>query len=359
MSREVRPGEDVDAPLEVVEILGFGRSGSTLLDRLLADALDAPGVGELVAVWRRGLLEDRHCSCGERFTGCPFWQAVVATDPGRLTRSNAADMVLQTNRIMRVWSPVRVWSGGARRALAAAVPASWFASMGALYRGVAATAGAATIVDSSKAPVLGYLLSLVPGLRVRPVPLVRDPRAVAWAWSHPGPAVPLAPPLPQLSPARAALVWTLVLQATEAVAAALDDGCGTVRYEDLSAAPQATVARILRELGHEAPAGATRTSGPSSAPTAGPSSALTSAMTLAPRGAAEHTMAANPRVRFATEPVAVAPDRRWVDGTSSATWAAVTALTLPGVLRHGYPLVPSSGGRPTSGRDAPTNGPRA
>jgi hypothetical protein len=311
---------DGEQGLEVVEVLGFGRSGSTLLDRLLADALGAPGVGELVAVWRRGLLEDRPCSCGERFTRCPFWQAVVATDPDLLTRPQAADMVLRTNRVMHVWSPTRVWSGAARRALVDAVPPTWFAAMGALYRGVATVTGAGTIVDSSKAPVLGYLLARVPGLQVRPVPLVRDPRAVAWAWSHPGPAVALAPALPQLTPARAALVWSLVLQATEAVAATLGNGATLVRYEDLTDAPEDTVDRILRELGHLA------RSDPSAV--------------VPPRGATEHTMSANPRLRFATEPAAVVQDRRWIEGTTSATWATVTALTLPGVLRHGYPLTP-------------------
>jgi len=305
-----RPG------LDVVEILGFGRSGSTLLDRLLADALGVPGFGELVAVWRRGLLEDRHCSCGERFGECPFWRDVVATDPGVITRRRAAEVVLLTNRVMQVWSPLRVSSAPARRALVDAVPASWFEAMGALYRGVAGVAETSTFVDSSKAPVLGLLLAQVPGIRVRPVPLVRDPRAVAWAWGHPGAPVPLAPALPGLSPARAAVVWSLVLHATEVVARVLGDGTDLVRYEDLVAAPEATVAQIVQALALDLPAstGSSR---------------------------AAHTMSGNPRLRFVTAPPVVREDQRWRQDTSSSTWAAVTALTLPGVLRHGYPVRPS------------------
>jgi len=303
--------------LEVVEILGFGRSGSTLLDHLLSEALGVPGFGELVAVWRRGLLEDRHCSCGARFAECAFWQDVVATAPDTLTRRRAAEMVVHTNRVMRVWSPLRVCTASGRRGLLDAVPAVWFDSMGALYRGVAAVAATATIVDSSKAPVLGYLLSQIPGVRIRPVPLVRDPRAVAWAWGHPGPPVSLAPALPQLTPARAAIVWSLVVRATEVVDAALEADVAMIRYEDLAVRPGEVVARIVRELG----AAPVRPTAPGGSVTA-------------------HTMSGNPRLRFAATAPVVAADQRWQAATSPRTWAVVTALTLPGGLRHRYPVRP-------------------
>ena len=56
-----------------------------------------------------------------------------------------------------------------------------------LYRLVANLAeasGATTVVDSSKIATFGALLSRSPLLDVRPVHLVRDPRAVAYSWQR-------------------------------------------------------------------------------------------------------------------------------------------------------------------------------
>ena len=60
----------------VLFIAGFGRSGSTLLDRLLGSTPGVHSGGELAAIWTHGLVDDRLCSCGAPFSGCPFWRAV-------------------------------------------------------------------------------------------------------------------------------------------------------------------------------------------------------------------------------------------------------------------------------------------
>lgn len=41
--------------------------------------------GEVRYLWQRGLLEDRWCGCGERFTRCPFWQDVLGRAFGSVT----------------------------------------------------------------------------------------------------------------------------------------------------------------------------------------------------------------------------------------------------------------------------------
>ena len=78
---EVEPGTPGSGPapagpVRVLFIGGLGRSGSTLLDRMLGRLNDVCSVGELVHLWERGLKENNRCGCGERFGDCPFWRRV-------------------------------------------------------------------------------------------------------------------------------------------------------------------------------------------------------------------------------------------------------------------------------------------
>src|SRR4051794_30272163 len=62
----------------ILYILGSGRSGSTVLERSLVNAIDgAVGVGELRWLWDRGIGEDYLCSCTKPFHSCEFWQRVL------------------------------------------------------------------------------------------------------------------------------------------------------------------------------------------------------------------------------------------------------------------------------------------
>ena len=55
---------------------GLGRSGSTLIERLIGQLPGVCPVGELVHLWERGITEGERCGCGEPFRECPFWQQV-------------------------------------------------------------------------------------------------------------------------------------------------------------------------------------------------------------------------------------------------------------------------------------------
>jgi hypothetical protein len=63
--------------LELIQIIGSGRSGSTIAEALLAKSNDALPIGELMYIWDRGFLEDWTCACGKSFSKCEFWHAVL------------------------------------------------------------------------------------------------------------------------------------------------------------------------------------------------------------------------------------------------------------------------------------------
>ena len=56
------------------------------------------------------------------------------------------------------------------------------ASYACIYRAVAEVTGARVVVDASKGPALGQALAGAPGIDLRLLNVVRDPRAVAWSW---------------------------------------------------------------------------------------------------------------------------------------------------------------------------------
>src|ERR1700761_6524306 len=60
----------------VVYLGGFGRSGSTLVERVLGAAAGWTNVGELVDLARSVAPADELCGCGLRFSRCPVWVEV-------------------------------------------------------------------------------------------------------------------------------------------------------------------------------------------------------------------------------------------------------------------------------------------
>ena len=60
----------------VLFIGGWGRSGSTLLDRVLGHVPGVVSLGEVREIWVRGVIEDRPCGCDRPFSECPFWTEV-------------------------------------------------------------------------------------------------------------------------------------------------------------------------------------------------------------------------------------------------------------------------------------------
>ena len=75
-SGHAEPVTERDAPPVIVYIAGSGRSGSTLLERVIGAIPGQVNVGELIDLPRRVAVDDEICGCGEPFSRCPFWTAV-------------------------------------------------------------------------------------------------------------------------------------------------------------------------------------------------------------------------------------------------------------------------------------------
>ncbi|WP_426508005.1 hypothetical protein ACPPVO_56650 [Dactylosporangium sp. McL0621] len=62
--------------VRVLFLGGLGRSGTTLLERLLGELPGVVPLGEVVHLWERDIAGDERCACGDHFSECGFWQAV-------------------------------------------------------------------------------------------------------------------------------------------------------------------------------------------------------------------------------------------------------------------------------------------
>ncbi len=180
MTATARPSRRADPRLPVLFIGGFGRSGSTLLERVLGQVPGQFAVGELVHLPQRGLLDDDRCGCGKAFSDCPFWVEVGERAFGGWDRvAGWRRLQLQVDRKRFIPALLLPLLPRYRRALRRHAE-----RLGALYRAIAEVSGAGVVVDSSKHASTALLLRHVPGIRPVVVHLVRDSRGVAYSWSR-------------------------------------------------------------------------------------------------------------------------------------------------------------------------------
>ena len=102
--------------VRVLYMAGTGRSGSTLLARILDRADGVVAAGELRYLWQRGLLEDRVCGCGEPFSRCPFWTEVIDRGFGGRQHVDARELVATQRTLTRLRHVPHMLATGGRGA---------------------------------------------------------------------------------------------------------------------------------------------------------------------------------------------------------------------------------------------------
>jgi len=241
-------GEHARSRVRVVYLTGTGRSGSTLLGNAIGSLPGAISAGEIRFMLRRGIAERGRCGCRELVVECPVWQPALEKTFGTVPdRDDALRMDATLTALVRR-RRVRWWASG-QSSLEAE---NMVDTHGRLIANLAEASGATTVVDSSKIATFGALLGRSPLLDVKPVHLVRDPRAVAYSWQREvaSEAVPgYAGEMERFSSGKAAAMW---LHSTISVGTAFTkrgtDVIG-VRYEDVVANPAAILERIATFAG--------------------------------------------------------------------------------------------------------------
>ncbi|RAY14507.1 sulfotransferase [Actinomadura craniellae] len=300
---------------------GLGRSGSTLLERLLGELPGVCGLGEVVHLWQWGLVDGERCGCNAFFHDCPFWQEVGERAYGGWGSFDAQALLRLKESIDRT----RFVPTLARQKLRPEVRAR-VAEYGEIYRklyeAVREVSGCDVLVDSSKHTSLAYCLRWCEDIDLRALHIVRDSRAVAHSWSkkvrRPDAVAGSTEGefMARWSPAKTAVHWSAQNLGFDYLGRT---GVPTmrVRYEDFVRAPADTLRAVAEFAG---------LGGDVALPFVGENT-----VELSPN----HQVAGNP-MRFRTGPVELRVDGAWRDGMTGARRGLVTGMTLPMLRRYGY-----------------------
>ncbi|MFW5681243.1 MAG: sulfotransferase [Pseudomonadota bacterium] len=171
--------------IRILFIGGIGRSGSSLLERLLDQSDDFAAFGEIDKLsWSKERFDKRQlCGCGEPFQACPFWRDVMARAVGGMEsfdpRRFADQRDVAAGRNAK-WALLRGRGDAAHEAAFGRLADSLQALYGALHE----ACGGRVIVDSSKDALYAMALSRLPNVELSFLHLLRDPRAVAYSWQR-------------------------------------------------------------------------------------------------------------------------------------------------------------------------------
>ena len=303
--------------LPYVCIPGSPFTGSTLLGTLLNEHPDCASIGAAVGLPRRPDLVTYLCSCGALFRDCEFWKDIAArTDslgyPVNVFESGFwnTHLRLSTQPVLNALLIRSLGAdklNGARDAVVTRLPparkaivrAGW--NSWSLASAVLARSGKSVFIDTSRDHQRPKYLAQHPRLNVRVIHLFRDPRGnAASIMKHTGADV-----------ATAAKQWRRYNVEAQRVRRYLPEAAWlSLRYEDLCAAPNATIDRISDFLGLKR-----------------------ATIRIGERGAGRHIIGNKMRLKAVSE---IREDRSWETRLDPAALATLARIAGPTSRRLGY-----------------------
>mgnify|MGYP001201314708 CR=1 FL=1 len=183
--------------IKIVYIAGSGRCGSTVLGQMLGELHGFVNIGEgrylfTEQMRRKGIP----CGCGASVDKCSFWGSI------------AQNISPKTISSITKWGRAKYFPALLLlRSLNMPLPFHQLresvSEIEQIYKAIALQSGAQVIVDGSKHPTYGLLLTLSGAFDVYVVHLVRSAYAVAASWSRPKDY------LKERSPAQVTLQWNV------------------------------------------------------------------------------------------------------------------------------------------------------
>lgn len=313
-------GHQRSKDLVVLYVMGYGRSGSTIIGNVLGEIPGFVHLGELRSLWRLGLLGGRVCGCGSPVKHCSFWERIL-TEAFGSKRPAPSEVVHWQRQAVRLRSTLRLLRLQLGEPSGSPALEQFEQTALRIYRAAASITGSQVVIDTSKHIPEAALLHLLPGIKPYFIHLVRDPRAVAFSWQRSmySPGEGRKSEMPRHGSVTSSRGWALANIGAEIVRHRSQPGRSImIRYEDFVAEPHATINRILGMLGLE----------PVTAPFLDPVT-----VELHPN----HTAGGNPS-RLTTGQVSIQVDDHWKSLQTRAARLVTTGITFPLIRRYRYPL---------------------
>lgn len=308
--------------MKVLSIAGTGRNGATILGRMLEQLPRVVAVGELGYLWERGLILNQECGCGTPLRECPYWTEVGRRAFGGWDAIDPQVVVDLQRRVQRERNLPLLAYPRLRPAFEGHLR-TYTGYMAKLYEGILGAADADFVIDAMKELPYVYLQPHVPDIDLRILHLVRDARGVAYSWTKQvqrGVSVGNEEVL-RRPPSTSARRWVGVNTMFHVLART---GVPTMfmKYESFVRSPRRRLTEIA-EFARIDPGGEEGLA------------------FIRDDGAVElgvtHTVEGS-RSRFKTGAVPLRVDDEWRTMMSPRDRRLVTGITLPLLVRYGYPV---------------------
>ena len=300
--------------IKIIYIAGSSRSGSTILGKYLGQYIQFFHVGEMRYVWEKNIRDSLVCECGEPLLECKFWKNVIDNAFGNIEDINIDEMISFCHWVGSNKRVVRLFRYNKKRYL------QNFSSnskvMERFYEYAYKYSNAEFIVDGSKYPMYGFMLSLLPNTEVYMIHLVRDPRAVAFSWTRKKIFNPVSKrEMPRKSIFQGTFMWIKNNLIVEFVKLFYFKNSLFVKYEEFSSYPELCITNILNWL----------------------TKLTNDTTTLSGYREDQHSTSGNP-VRYDKGEIIIKPDFEWKGKLSLKQKILVTLLSLPLLILYKYPV---------------------
>jgi hypothetical protein len=297
--------------IRVIFILGYTRSGSTLLEHLLSISPGTVAVGEMAYLWEQSVRNDSYCGCGSKWANCPFWKSILAAQPTLdFQQERSPDTGQFWSFFVDLFRQERSSNNYHYK--------NFLSQIESVYRSISDQTGGKVIIDSSKRPFFGLAASKIPGISVTFVHLVRDSRGCAFSWKKAKARMELGKNnfMSRLPVYRSTLAWVGNNLQAEILRTRGYQNI-FLRYEDLVGNPTFEVNRILEQVG--LPSISPGQDGIFHAPIS-------------------HGTWGNPDRWSSMNGIRVTPDDRWMKELSARDFAITTLISAPLLKYYGYPF---------------------
>lgn len=298
--------------IKVLYISGWGRSGSTILARILGQIDGFFHGGELRTIWVDGLKPNGVCGCGVLVRECPVWNAICDRAFGGINNINPPEIT----RLQRSTEPrtkevlLSQFLPNSDAKIQTRLQA-YHEILSKLYCSIREVMNSRVIVDDSNHPGYAHTLSMMPEIDLYLIHLIRDPRATAYSWSQ-----RQKKGLGTYSIRNNSLGWDMRNIATEALARRVKGKYLRLFYEDFATHPKATIQKILNFLDEQ-------------------SSNLPFISENEVQLGISHSVFGNPN-RSSSGAIAIKLDDEWKRKLNPSDRKTVTTLTFPLLLKYGY-----------------------
>lgn len=296
--------------IKVLNLVGMGHSGSTLIGNILSQLDGFFAVGEFHNVWK-GIIDREKCGCGVEYRDCETWNAIFERAFGGFDQVDAAGIHARYYEARKKRGDFRGTT--LRRDRVEPSFDEFYSAVTALFRAIRDVTGDHVIVDTSRYLSYAYLMPQQPDIDIYVAHLVRDPRGALFSFIRKRSDRPWYP----LNLAAQWMVRTLGAEYLWR-----NKNYLRIRYEDFVTVPQRTVNQVLRLIGESE----------TSLPFDEDGSLCLEKV---------HTVAGNRR-RFSYGELKLRLDEKWIPEMRPRDKALVTCLTSPFLVRYGYKLFPKA-----------------